>query len=75
MHASLSLSRFRTGDKVRIDARDAFYAEIDGERGRVVAVGPKEPNAVHSQVPGGYCAVESEGRVFLVPHNELTFDL
>lgn len=72
----MSLSQFRAGDKVRIEARGEFYAFIDGERGRVVAVGPKEPNAVHSHVPGGYCAIEaSEGRVFLVPHNELAFDL
>lgn len=66
------LSQFRAGDKVRIDAKTEFYSFIDGERGRVVAVGPKDPNPVHSQVPGGYCAVEaSEGRVFLVPFDQL----
>jgi hypothetical protein len=70
------LSKFRRGDKVRIDAKGEFYAYVDGERGRVCAVGPHEANAVHSQVPGGYCAVECEGgRVFLVPHDELAFDL
>jgi hypothetical protein len=70
------LSKFRAGDKVRIDAREQFYAYVDGWRGMVAAVGPKEPNACHSQVPEGYCAVECEGgRVFLVPHDQLAFDL
>jgi hypothetical protein len=69
------LSRFRQGDTVRVNAKDAFYEHIDGWRARVVAVGPKDPNAVHSQVPEGYCAVETDGRVFLVPHDELQFDL
>jgi hypothetical protein len=70
------LSRFRRGDAVRIDAREEFYAYVDGWRGRVVAVGPCAPNAVHSQVPEGYCAVECEGgKVLLVPHDQLAFDL
>lgn len=70
------LSRFRAGDCVRIEARGEFYAFVDGERGRVIAVGPKAPNGVHSQIPEGYCAVEaSDARIFLVPHDELVFDL
>lgn len=70
------LSRFRRGDKVRIDARGEFYAFVDGWRAIVVAVGPANPNPVHSQVPEGYCAVEADGgRVLLVPHDELAFDL
>jgi hypothetical protein len=69
------LSKFRTGDRVRIDATGEFYAYIDGWRGIVCAVGPRAANAVHSQVPEGYCAVECDGRVFLVPHDELAFDL
>ncbi|RQQ65555.1 hypothetical protein [Burkholderia stagnalis] len=70
------LSKFRPGDRVRIDARDEFYAYIDGWRATVIAVGPRNPNPVHSQVPEGYCAVEAEGgRIFLVPHDQLTFDI
>jgi hypothetical protein len=70
------LSKFRTGDRVRVDARTEFYAFIDGWRAIVMAVGPRAANAVHSQVPEGYCAIEAdEGRVFLVPHDELAFDL
>ena len=69
------LSKFRAGDRVRIDARSEFYAYVDGWCGIVCAVGPKEANAVHSQVPEGYCVVECDGRVFLVPHDELAFDL
>jgi hypothetical protein len=70
------LSKFRTGDKVRIDATDEFYAYVDGWRAVVVAVGPKEPNPVHSQVPEGYCAIEAPGGLMLlVPHDQLAFDL
>ncbi|MFX1803515.1 hypothetical protein PWR66_07665 [Paraburkholderia sp. A1RO-5] len=70
------LSKFRKGDRVRVDARDEFYAFIDGQRAIVSAIGPAEANTVHSQVPGGYCAVcDAEGRVFLVPHDQLAFDL
>lgn len=72
------LSKFRAGDKVRIDASDDFYAYVDGWRARVVAVGPKDPNAVHSQVPEGYCVVEAGGNeplILLVPHDQLAFDL
>lgn len=70
------ISKFRKGDRVRVDARDEFYAFIDGWRATVSAIGPAEANAVHSQVPGGYCAVcDAEGRVFLVVYDQLAFDL
>jgi hypothetical protein len=67
-----AMSKFRAGDKVAIEARDEFYAYVDGWRGMVAAIGPKEANACHSQVPEGYAAVEVEGaRVFLVPFDQL----
>jgi hypothetical protein len=70
------LSKFRKGDRVRVDARDEFFAFIDGERAIVAAVGPAEPNAVHCSVPGGYCAIcDAAGRTFLVPQDQLWFDL
>ncbi|RQQ20799.1 hypothetical protein DF107_05805 [Burkholderia stagnalis] len=70
------LSRFRAGDRVRVDARDEFYAFIDGWRATVIAHGPRAANPVHSQVPDGYCAIEAEGgKIFLVPHDQLAFDL
>ncbi|MGF6978202.1 hypothetical protein QFZ94_006717 [Paraburkholderia sp. JPY465] len=47
------LSKFRTGDRVRIDATGELYAYIDGWRGIVCAVGPRPANAVHSQVLEG----------------------
>ncbi|WP_284894796.1 hypothetical protein [Burkholderia sp. lyk4-R2A-23] len=70
------LSKFRSGDRVRIDANSEFYSYIDGWRAIVMAVGPRAANSVHSQVPEGYCAIEAgDGQVFLVPHDELAFDL
>jgi hypothetical protein len=54
----ISQSRFRAGDKVVIESRGEFYAYVDGWVGRVVAVGPKQPNACHSQIPEGYILVE-----------------
>lgn len=70
------LSKFRTGDRVRVDARDEFYAFIDGWRAIVSAVGPRAPTPVHPEVAEGYCAIcDAEGRLFLVPHDQLAFDL
>lgn len=69
------LSKFRTGDTVVVDATEEFYSGVDGWRGRVIAVGPKAPTAVHSQVPEGYCAIEVQTDaatgVLLVPHDQL----
>jgi hypothetical protein len=70
-----AMSQFRTGDTVAVAARDEFYAHVDGWRGRVAAVGPKAPNACHSQVPEGYGLVEivdAEGaKQLLVPFDQL----
>lgn len=70
------LSKFRAGDKVRVQAKDGFYEYIDGWRARVFAVGPKPATSYHMQVPEGYCAVETDdGKTFLIPHDQLAFDL
>ncbi|PMS38859.1 hypothetical protein C0Z20_00945 [Trinickia symbiotica] len=51
---------FRTGDRVVIEASEEFYAYVDGWQGRIAVLGPKAPNACHSQVPAGYALVECE---------------
>jgi hypothetical protein len=70
-----AMSQFRAGDSVVVEARGDFYAYCDGWRGRVAAVGPKDPNPCHSQIPGGYVLVEVASdeavKQLLVPFNEL----
>jgi hypothetical protein len=76
MSALVVLSKFRAGDKVRVEAKGDFYGFIDGWPGVVAAVGPKPANACHSQIPEGYACVEVERdgtKQFLVPFDELVF--
>ncbi len=61
---------FRAGDKVIIESRGEFYAYVDGWVGRVAVIGPAQPNACHSQVPGGHAIVEVER-----PDGETTLQL
>ncbi|WP_253044781.1 hypothetical protein [Paraburkholderia fungorum] len=69
------MSQFRPGDRVLIAATDEFLAHVDGWRGRVAVVGPKQPNACHSQVPEGFALVEvidgDGAKQFYVPFDQL----
>ncbi|WP_042301743.1 hypothetical protein [Paraburkholderia kururiensis] len=74
------LSKFRRGDRVRIDATDETLSEVDGWRGRVAVIGPADACGAHSQVPEGYALVEVERDgdaplQFWVPLDQLAFDL
>lgn len=58
------LSGFHVGDHVVVEAKDEFYAYIDGWRGRVTG---HEAGCVRIEV-----AHEGLQKVFLVPADELT---
>ncbi|WP_236062720.1 hypothetical protein [Paraburkholderia nemoris] len=70
------MSLFRKGDRVMIVARDDFYADVDGWKGRVSVVGPAGPCGAHSSVPEGFVLMEVQREgdtplVFHVPFDQL----